>query len=302
MELDSVYDVYDYPVADPEGCEGHIGHLTSAQQAKLQDLRSALAQEGYTSRLDTLTLLRFLRARSFDLDASKKMWVETEQWRKDFKLDAIIPTWEFPEKNEVFKYYAQYYHQTDKDGRPVYIEHISNMDLTSIYKLTTPDRLLTNFVVEQERLSQTRLPACSRKKGVLVDTVCTIIDISGVSIRQVPGVYSHIRRVSDVTQNNYPERLGHTYIINAPWGFGTVWNVIKAWLDAVTREKIHVLGSAYQQELLAQVPAENLPKRYGGTCDCEAGCEFSDAGPWQQPQWVSPEKTATKSPLAPAEA
>lgn len=108
MELDSQYDHYDYPTADPEACEGHIGHLTSAQQAKLQDLRSALVQEGHTSRLDTLTLvgcpihakikrrwisspqsrrrpemrrslsnhiwqLRFLRARSFDLTASKKM-------------------------------------------------------------------------------------------------------------------------------------------------------------------------------------------------------------------------------------
>lgn len=41
-------------------------------------------------------------------------WLEAELWRKDFKLDAIIPTWEFPEKTEVFKYYAQYYHKIDK--------------------------------------------------------------------------------------------------------------------------------------------------------------------------------------------
>lgn len=168
------------------------------------------------------------------------------------------------------------------------------MDLTSIYKLTTPDRLLTNLVVEYERLAESRLPACSRKKGVLVETVCTIIDIGGVSIRQVPGVYSHVRQVSEVTQNYYPERLGHTYIINAPWGFGTVWNVIKGWLDPVTRDKIHILGSGYQQELVAQIPAENLPKSYGGTCDCEGGCEFRNAGPWQQQEWANSAKGASK--------
>lgn len=167
------------------------------------------------------------------------------------------------------------------------------MDLTSIYKLTTPDRLLTNLVVEYERLAQSRLPACSRKKGVLVETVCTIIDIAGVSLRQAPAVYSHVRHVSEVTQNYYPERLGHTYIINAPWGFGAAWNVIKAWLDPVTREKIHILGSGYQQELGAQIPAENLPKRYGGTCGCEDGCEFSNAGPWQQPEWAHSEVVAS---------
>lgn len=168
------------------------------------------------------------------------------------------------------------------------------MDLTAIYKLTTTDRLLTNLVVEYERLADARLPACSRERGVLVETVCTIIDIAGVSIRQVPGVYGHVRNFSEVTQNYYPERLGHTYIINAPWGFGAVWNVIKAWLDPVTRDKIHILGSGYQQELVAQIPAENLPRRYGGTCDCEGGCEFGDAGPWQQPEWSSPGKAASK--------
>lgn len=172
-----------------------------------------------------------------------------------------------------------------EDGRPVYIEHISNMDLNAIFKLTTQERLLTNIVVEYERAADVRFPACSRQKGVLVDTVCTIIDIAGVSVRQVPGVYSHIRRVSDVTQNYYPERLGHTYIVNAPWGFGAIWNVIKAWLDPVTREKIHILGSGYQDELRAQVLPENLPKRYGGLCECEGGCEFSNAGPWQQPEF-----------------
>lgn len=174
----------------------------------------------------------------------------------------------------------------------MYIEHISNMDLSSIYKLTTQERLLTNAIVEYERAADLRFPACSRKKGVLIETVCTIIDISGVSVRQIPGVYSHIRRVSEITQNSYPERLGHTYIVNAPWGFGAVWNVVKAWLDPVTREKIHILGSGYQDELRAQVLPENLPKRYGGLCECIGGCEFSNAGPWQQPEFQSPAEMA----------
>lgn len=57
MELVSAYDHYDYPTVDPDESEGHIGHLTSAQQVKLQELRSALVQEGFTSRLDTLTMV-----------------------------------------------------------------------------------------------------------------------------------------------------------------------------------------------------------------------------------------------------
>ena len=42
------------------------------------------------------------------------MFVECEQWRKDSKLDEILPNWDYPEKEKMFKYYPQYYHKTDK--------------------------------------------------------------------------------------------------------------------------------------------------------------------------------------------
>lgn len=57
MGFDTPYNDYDYPSVDPEGGEGYHGHLTSEQEAKLQDLRSALVKEGYTDRLDNLTLV-----------------------------------------------------------------------------------------------------------------------------------------------------------------------------------------------------------------------------------------------------
>jgi len=45
---------------------------------------------------------------------------------------------------------------------------------------------------------------------------------------------------------------------------------------------------------LKQVPAENLPTAFGGTCDCPGGCQLSDAGPWQDPQWVKEPAWAKK--------
>jgi len=74
-------------------------------------------------------------------------------------------------------------------------------------------------------------------------------------------------------------------MINAPWGFATVWSVIKRWLDPVTVDKISILGSSYQSTLLQQIPKENLPSTFGGDCRCPGGCELSDAGPWQDPKW-----------------
>merc|ERR1711939_1117389 len=73
-----------------------------------------LEGKGYSNRLDTLTLLRFLRARKFDVQLAEKMFVECEQWRKEFNLDDLVQNFNYTEKRELSKYYPQYYHKTDK--------------------------------------------------------------------------------------------------------------------------------------------------------------------------------------------
>merc|ERR1711939_947113 len=98
-----------------------------------------LEQEGYTERLDTLTLLRFLRARKFNVELSKQMFIKNEQWRKEFGVDDLVRNFDYKEKPQVFQYYPQYYHKTDKDGRPVYIEQYGKIDLNAMYKITTAE-------------------------------------------------------------------------------------------------------------------------------------------------------------------
>ena len=72
-ELDPKYDNYDYPTVAPTQQSGHPGHTTKEQQAAVHQLRMMLEQEGYKERLDTLTMLRFLRARKFNVELSKHM-------------------------------------------------------------------------------------------------------------------------------------------------------------------------------------------------------------------------------------
>jgi len=217
-------------------------------------------------------------------------FVDSEKWRKEIGLDHLVRNFDYSEKPQVSEYYPQFYHKTDKDGRPVYIEQMGKIDLAKMYEITTAERMLNNLAVEYEKLADPRLPACSRKSGKLLETCCTIMDLKGVGITKVPSVYSYVKMASAISQNYYPERLGRMYLINAPWGFSGVFNLIKGWLDPVTVEKIHILGSGYQKELLAQVPAENLPEVLGGKCSCPGGCGFSDEGPWTDPEWARPAK------------
>ncbi|KAI5790735.1 phosphatidylinositol transfer protein [Peziza echinospora] len=299
------YDRYTYPTVSSTKLPGHPGHTTPEHDAAVVQFRAELESEGFTERLDTHTLLRFLRARKFDIPLAKAMYLECEKWRKEFGVDKLVKEFVYVEKPKVFEYYPQYYHKTDKDGRPVYIEQLGKIDLTAMYKITTADRMLQNLVVEYEKLTDPRLPACSRKAGVLLETCCTVMDLKGVGITSINSVYSYVKSASAISQNYYPERLGKLYLINAPWGFSSAFKIVKAFLDPVTVEKIHILGSGYTAELLSQIPKENLPKAFGGSCDCEGGCPLSDAGPWQEAEFVAPafsnpEPTPTTTADAPA--
>jgi hypothetical protein len=170
-----------------------------------------------------------------------------------------------------------------QDGRPIYIERLGNIDVKALYAVTTQERLLKQLVSEYERCAFERFPACSLVKGELVETSCTILDLQGVGLGQFYKVRDYVSKASTIGQDRYPETMGKFYIINAPWGFATIWNLIKGWLDEVTVAKIHIHGSDYKQHLLAQIPAENLPGEYGGTCRCVGGCSLADQGPWQDP-------------------
>lgn len=75
LPVDSKYDHYDFPTSAPTPQAGHPGYTTPEQDAQVFQLRKLLEDAGCKERLDTLTLLRFLRARKFNVEASKAMCV-----------------------------------------------------------------------------------------------------------------------------------------------------------------------------------------------------------------------------------
>jgi len=266
---------------------GSLGNLTIPQQHTLEKFRKELQDSGKFAedRHDDATLLRFLRARKFNQAAAMTMFVNFEEWRKTFAgcgVDELVKTFDFKEKAQVEKFYPQYYHKMDKEGRPIYIERLGKVNATEMYKITTQDRLLQNLVCEYEKNQNQRLPACSKAVGHPVETSCTILDLAGVGVRQFWDVKNYVSEASKIGQDRYPETMGRFYLINAPWGFSTVWNVIKGWLDPVTQAKIKILGGNYQADLLENIDADALPSDLGGTCRCKGGCSLSDAGPWNE--------------------
>ncbi|KAK8345935.1 hypothetical protein V6Z12_A07G181100 [Gossypium hirsutum] len=273
-------------VADCKFAAISIEDVRDAEEEKaVQAFREALlAKDQLPSRHDDYhTLLRFLKARKFDLDKTVQMWEDMLNWRKENGVDTILQDFVYDEYEAVQRCYPHGYHGVDKQGRPVYIERLGKIDPTKLMKVTTVDRFLKYHVQGFEKAFVEKFPACSIAAKRHIDSTTTILDVQGLNWMSF-GKVAHdlVMRMQKIDGDNYPESLHQMYIVNAGNGFKLLWNTAKSFLDPRTTAKIQVLGNKFHNKLLESIDPSQLPEFLGGTCSClnDGGCLRSDKGPW----------------------
>ena len=228
---------------------------------------------------DEKKLLRFLRARNFKVDRAAEMYLKHLEWREEWGVDDILFQ-EFPERDQLLEYFPQGYHMCDKQGRPIYIQYLGGINVHKVLSFATEETIVKLFIQEYEKFLHLKLPACSEASGKLIETSLTIMDVKGISLKILTKETQRIMKcVTGFVQDNYPEMMGNMIIINAPYIFKVIFNMIKPMLSPRTQSKITVLGTRYMDQLLEYVDLSCIPENIGGTSKYTI---FDDIGPWSE--------------------
>ena len=195
-------------------------------------------------------VLRFLRARTLDVKATHQLLTNHLIWENKWKPNAIALTdvdtkamdsgcWRYLGRSEegvptVWVQVAKWNpHEYDKDSYEIYLSYFTSN-------------------LERQMTQVTRQ--------------IIIFDMEGWALWHA-GYMQYIRRLIDIAQNQYPERLRRVVMVNAPFLFRASWVVIKPWMDQVTAEK--VVFVAGMEEISEQfkslsVSTDILPAKFGG--------------------------------------
>ncbi|CAG8450561.1 15014_t:CDS:2 [Funneliformis mosseae] len=204
-------------------------------------------------------LLRFLRARKWDVDNAIAMLIATLKWRLQFDVRAIVEDGELGMERYFdgkgvkglktqFTCGKSFVRGTDYEGRPiVYINVKAHKKSDQNFEIL---QRFTVYVMETVRL-MIEPP---------VETGCLVFNMEGFSLANMDLQY--VKFMIQCFEAYYPESLGILIIHKAPWVFPQVWKVISPLLDPVVASKITFTKT--EQELMNLIPPEHLIEGLGG--------------------------------------
>ncbi|KAI8367660.1 CRAL-TRIO domain-containing protein [Radiomyces spectabilis] len=207
-------------------------------------------------------VLRFLRARKWDLDAAYNMLINTLRWRIVMRVDDIVALGETGMHDELErlkpgmgKSFVEQLHSgkaflggPDKAGRGICFINVSLHHKED----QAPEviKLLTMFVMETSRIV-VHQP---------IEAACIVFNMDGFTLSNMD--FDFVKFLVTCFEAYYPETLGCCLIHKAPWVFSTVWNLITPLLDPVVASKIHFTKNV--DELTKYVDMASLPGNISG--------------------------------------
>ncbi|PVH96676.1 CRAL/TRIO domain-containing protein [Periconia macrospinosa] len=260
-------DVGSLSIADEDDKHGQVKEAKLAlANTSPEDLRTAFWAMLKHDHPDAL-LLRFLRARKWDVEKALVMMISTMHWRlelmhvdddimkngeeaalKDSKSDDPKVKKEGEDFLAQLRMGKSFLHGLDNEGRPLCVAR-ARMHRAGEQSEASLERF-TVYTIETARMLL-RPP---------IDTATIVFDMTDFSMANMD--YTPVKFMIKCFEANYPESLGNVLVYKAPWIFNAIWNIIRGWLDPVVAGKVHFAKNV--EELEKFIPKSQIIAELGG--------------------------------------
>ncbi|KAJ1674557.1 hypothetical protein EV182_003039 [Spiromyces aspiralis] len=217
------------------------------KQLQARTIHDAFWDSVMSDNPDTL-VLRFLRARKWNVDHAFDMIMKCLKWRLNERIDKI--QW-YGESRINYRLICKglgYVHGTDKIGQPVVyiparLNNPKDQPLSHMLRYTI-------YLIEASRL-MLEPPA---------EKACLVFDMQDLSMANMdwPFFKAFLRMLTDY----YPECLGVVVVYKANRIFHVLFKMISGLLDPVVASKIRFANST--EDLLAYIDEDSLIAEFGG--------------------------------------
>lgn len=213
---------------------------------------------------DLCLFLRFLRARSMNINNAETMLRDHLEWRKMIQVETIIT--DYCPKEICKKFFPLSNIGIDKDGAPILYFHFGRVDSRGILKSCRKVDVIKSIVQWLEENVQI-MKKQSIKLGKLIDKWTIVMNFEDLpfSVATHKQTLEVIGNLLVMYEGNYPERLKVAYLLNASMYFTMAFSVVKHFLSGPTIKKIKIFGKdGWKDELLKVIDSNVLPEFLGG--------------------------------------
>ncbi|XP_028284245.1 alpha-tocopherol transfer protein [Parambassis ranga] len=197
-------------------------------------------------------LIKFLRARDFDVELSLKLLLNYQRWRKESpEISGCLSP------SSVLGLLNMSYHavlpQRDRAGSRVLIYRIGQWNpkdwsAFQVFRVS----LMTSEIISRETETQMR-------------GLKAIFDLQGWSLSHALQITPSLaRKISSVLSDSFPLKVRGIHLVNEPMFFGPVFAMIRPFLPDKIKQRVHMHGADFQDSLRKCFPPDMLPTEYGG--------------------------------------
>ncbi|KAF2005649.1 CRAL/TRIO domain-containing protein [Amniculicola lignicola CBS 123094] len=276
--------------------------LSDMQALRVEEFRQRLkakptSTEQSTSKppsepYDDAKLLEFLKLHKFSVDEAHAHYTELENWRLENRIEETYMNVDCKSFNRATSLHGIWIGRRDRQGRPIHVWVLRNLDPAEIAAYlhdaaelkashphhcespTAANAILFSTLLEY--FKRFTIPICNAvpnrpdaQKPVVSGT--SIVDISGVSIRQWWQLKDHINEASKLHAKYSPDTLDQSFVVGAPPFLPWLVGAVQKWFSPSMMDVTFLQNSDIKKKLLEYVDADDLPKRFGGNLDWDYG-------------------------------